>query len=100
LGVGTPRAIVFVVDGVEVAAWPVVLDGPPDLVVVDALARLHLDARRLGGAIRLRNPCEQLCRLLELVGMAELLPLEALGQPEEREQFGVQEVVQRRDPTA
>jgi hypothetical protein len=98
LGVDAPRAIVLLVDGVEVGSWPVVLDGAPDLGLVDALARLQLAAQRGGGAIRLRNPCPTMRALLELVGLSEVLLVEVLGQPEEREELRVQEVVERGDP--
>ena len=86
----------------EVATW--VLE-PPDrtaLELVDELVRLQLEARRLGCSLRLRNAWTALTELLELVGLAELLTdsaLEAGGQPEGREQLGVQEVVQPRDPS-
>ena len=49
------------------------LDGPPDLALVDALARLQLAARRRGCSIQLRDPCEELRELLDLVGLAELV---------------------------
>jgi anti-anti-sigma regulatory factor len=46
----------------------------PDLRVVDALARLQLAARQVGGAIRLRNPCERLRALLDLAGLTSVFP--------------------------
>ena len=50
------------------------LDGrPPDLELVDGLARLELAARRLGCSVRVRAPCDELRGLLELVGLSELL---------------------------
>ena len=55
------RVIVVVVEALEC----------PDLVVVDALARLQLAARRLGYSIRLRNPSAELRALLDLEGWAE-----------------------------
>jgi ABC-type transporter Mla MlaB component len=67
------RAVVLVLDGdVEVVLWR--MDGmpDPDLSVVDALARLQLAARHVGGSIRLRNPCERLRDLLDLVGLSEV----------------------------
>jgi hypothetical protein len=119
---GTTRDVVLVLDGdVEVVLWR--MDGmpDPDLWVVDALARLQLAARQVGGSIRLRNPCERLRALLDFVGLSEVLPdvvidcggasdpaapgarpalpLEAGGEPEGGEQFGVEEVVDRRDPS-
>lgn len=118
---GTTRDVVLVLDGdVEVVLWR--MDGmpDPDLWVVDALARLQLAARQVGGSIRLRNPCDRLRALLDLVGLSEVFPdvvtdrsgawgheapgarpalsLEAGGQPEGGEQLGVEEVVDRRDP--
>ncbi|MEV7197144.1 STAS domain-containing protein [Streptomyces sp. NPDC093510] len=72
-----------------------------DLTTVDAVARLHLAARRAGGRIRLRNPGPGLLALLGLVGLVELLGLvvEVEGHPEEREPpRGVQEAVEAGDP--
>jgi hypothetical protein len=117
---GTTRDVVLVLDSdVEVVLWR--MDGvpDPDLWVVDALARLQLAARRVGGSIRLRNPCDRLRALLDVVGLTEVfpdvvidaagsdpgaaearsaLPLEAGGQPERGEELRVEEVVDRRDP--
>jgi hypothetical protein len=118
---GTTRDVVLVLDGdVEVVLWR--MDGmpDPDLWVVDALARLQLAARQVGGSIRLRNPCDRLRALLDFVGLSEVFPdvvtdgsgawgheapgarpalsLEVGGQPEGGEQLGVEEVVDRRDP--
>jgi len=76
----------------------------PDLVVVDALARLQLAARRLGYSIRLRNPSAELRALLDLVGLADVvldaaaLPLEARGETEGGKQLGIEKVVQPGDP--
>jgi hypothetical protein len=72
---GTTRDVVLVLDGgVEVVLWR--MDGmpDPDLRVVDALARLQLAARQVGGAIQLRNPCERLRALLDLVGLTSVFP--------------------------
>jgi hypothetical protein len=70
----------------------------PNLVTVDALARLQLTARRLGHRVRLRHASRELQELLALVGLRDVvplcagLPLEPRGQPEEREQSrGVEE---------
>jgi hypothetical protein len=117
---GTTRDVVLVLDDdVEVVLWR--MDGmpDPDLWVVDALARLQLAARQVGGSIRLRNPCERLRALLDIVGLSDVfsdvvidragasapearpgLPLEAGREPEGGEQLGVEEVVDRRDPSA
>jgi len=74
----------------------------PDLALVDALARLRLDAGRRGCSIRLRDPCPELCELLELVGLAGVLglPLEAGREAEDGEELGVEEVVPPGDPVA
>ncbi|ATL30043.1 STAS domain-containing protein [Streptomyces formicae] len=71
-----------------------------DLSTVDAIARLHLAARRAGGRIRLRNPAPALLALLGLVGIVELLGLvvEVEGNAEQREPpRGVQEAVEAGD---
>lgn len=47
----------------------------PDLVVVDALARMQLAARQVGRSIRLRHAGAELLALLGLVGLDEVLPL-------------------------
>jgi hypothetical protein len=72
---GTPTAVVLVLDGdVEVVLWR--MDGmpDPDLRVVDALARMQLAVRQVGGAIRLRNPCDRLRALLDLAGLSDVFP--------------------------
>lgn len=47
----------------------------PDAVTVDALARLQLGARRHDGCIvRLRNASGELRRLVELMGLSDVLP--------------------------
>jgi hypothetical protein len=83
---------------VEVVICPPDGRGCPDLALMDALARLQLAARRLGWSIRLRNPTEELCLLLDLVGLVGVLPLETGGETEGGEQLGIEEVVQPRDP--
>ena len=69
-----------------------------DLGLVDALARLQLEARRVGCSIRVQ-PCDRLRELLELVGLCDALALEPRRKAEERIQLGVQEVVQPGDPS-
>ena len=95
--------VMLVVDGVETVIWR--LDGRsrPELALVDALARLQLEARRRGWSIRLRNPGGELLGLLELAGLRDVLgapalPLDASGEAAGGEQLGVEEVVDRRDP--
>lgn len=46
----------------------------PDAVTVDALARLQLTARRRGCEVRLRNAPAPLLELVELMGLAHVLP--------------------------
>ena len=74
----------------------------PDIVTIDALARLQLTARRAGSQVGLRNASRELRDLLDLAGLRSALPLsrrsrvEARRQAEEREvRGGVQE---KRDP--
>jgi ABC-type transporter Mla MlaB component len=57
----------------------------PDGGVVEALSRMQLTARRLGGRIRLRYVCEELRELLELSGLSEVLPCEELPLEASRE---------------
>ena len=100
------RAEVVLVHGdVEVASWALLWPGRPDLALVDELARLQHAARRLGCSIWLRHACPQLSALLELVGLADVVPsragrLQVGGQAEDGEQPGVEEVVVPDDPVA
>lgn len=72
-----------------------------DIGAIDALARLALTARRLGGRISLRGASEDLLRVVAFCGLRAVLPLggvQAQRQAEEREQaLGVEERVDRRD---
>ena len=76
----------------------------PDVVSVDALARLQLAARRHGCRVELRNVPAELGQLLAFVGLAGAVGssgggLEAQRQTEEREQpLGVEERVDGGDP--
>jgi anti-anti-sigma regulatory factor len=56
-----------------------------DCVTVDALARLHLAARRAGVELRLRHESVELRELLVLTGLNGVLSLEPRREPEERE---------------
>ncbi|MEV0273035.1 MAG: STAS domain-containing protein [Nonomuraea sp.] len=47
----------------------------PDAVTVDALARLHLAARRRGRRIQISGASPGLVALLSLIGLADVLPL-------------------------
>jgi ABC-type transporter Mla MlaB component len=80
--------------------------GTPDVVAVDALARLQLTARRLGHEFRVRHACDKLRQLLDLVGLQEVLlscdepsALVEIGwEAEDWEQrLGVEEVVEPGD---
>jgi hypothetical protein len=58
----------------------------PDGMAIDALARLQLNARRLGLEIRLRHASGELQALIAFAGLDEVLCVEAGGQAEEREE--------------
>jgi len=76
----------------------------PDISTIDALARVQLTARRLGGAIRVRGAGGQLLCLLAVAGLGDVLPrcaglpVEARWQSEAGEQRRVEEVVDVPDP--
>ncbi len=73
-------------------------------MVVDALARLQLTARRLGCRVTLRDACEELVGLLELAGLSEVVPPADLGvqagrETEEREPArGIEEEADPAEP--
>lgn len=74
----------------------------PDAAVVDAVARLHLTARRQGCQIRLEHANARLRDLLALMGLDGVLPLglsvEPQRQAEHREEvLGVEEGVDAGD---
>jgi ABC-type transporter Mla MlaB component len=78
-----------------------------DLATVEALARLRLAARRVGGSVWLRHASLELQELLALVGLRNVVPcwpglrLEARGKTEDREEpGGVEEERDPADPTA
>ena len=70
----------------------------PDLALVESLARMQLRARRRGERVRLRNVPDDLRGLLELVGLTDVLAVEAKREPELREELRVDEVMQPGDP--
>ncbi|MGQ0616623.1 MAG: STAS domain-containing protein [Acidimicrobiia bacterium] len=99
----------FAGDGDAVASWPIEGAGRPDLAVVEALARLQMKARRSGFTLRLREPSAELARLLDLVGLADVVGgaspsgIEAGGKAEggeEVEVHEIEEVVVPDDPVA
>jgi hypothetical protein len=91
--------VVLLRDGIEVAFWPLrAPDGRVDLRVVDAVARLQLEARRQGCTVWLRHACPNLVDLLELTGLAGVLQVSR--QTEGLEQTGVEEVVVPDDSVA
>jgi hypothetical protein len=72
---------------------------PADVSTIDALARLQLNARRIGQSILLRGAAADLLRLIDFAGLGEVLCVEPVGQPEEREDaLGVEEEGQLLDP--
>jgi ABC-type transporter Mla MlaB component len=75
------------------------VQGQADLGVVNALAHLHLMARRLDAYLRVQVTGENLAELLELTGLEAAVPaaLEPGGQAEAGEERRVQEVVDVRD---
>ena len=90
--------------GVTITSWPLAglrAEGagtqcPVDLGVIDALARWRLAAQRLGWSIRLEHASPELARLLDLVGLGQVLQVG--GQAEGGEQARVDEVVVPDDP--
>ena len=72
-----------------------------DCVTVDALARIHLAARRAGVQISLRHASAELRELLAFTGLDGVLGLEPGRQPEEGEQLlGAEEERQLGDLSA
>jgi STAS domain len=71
---------------------------PPDLRVVEALARLTLTAKRCGRQVVVRRACPEVSELVDLAGLSVVpgLDLEPRRQAEEREPPG--RVEEERDP--
>jgi hypothetical protein len=69
---GRSPTVVVVVDGEQVVVGRLERL-PVDLALVDALARLHLAVRALGWAMCLRDPGQELCALIDLVGLSDVL---------------------------
>jgi hypothetical protein len=58
----------------------------PEASSVDALARLQLNAHRLGLEIRLLHASSELQELIAFAGLNEVLRVELEGEAEEREE--------------
>lgn len=65
--------VVVTRNDVELATWPLWWSGRPGLEAVDELSRLQLVAGRLGCSIRLRGAGVELCELIHLVGLGDVL---------------------------
>ncbi len=98
----TGAKVVLVCGDAEIASWSLARLDRPDLAVVDQLARLQLEARRLGCAIRLRDACVELLELLALLGLDEIVTglRQSSGEAEGSEQVGVEKIVMPDDPVA
>jgi hypothetical protein len=71
----------------------------PDLVTVEALARLRMTALRHGRRLVVSGAGPDLLEVVVLLGLTDALPQPG-RQAEQREQpLGVEEVVDRRDPS-
>jgi hypothetical protein len=89
------RVTVVASDGSEVARHALSGAGRPDLAAVDHLARMALDARRLGAIVVLVDPAPDLVSLLDLAGLG----IEVEGQAELGEEpLGVEEVEEELHP--
>jgi ABC-type transporter Mla MlaB component len=86
----------------ELSQWPLSRAERADLAAVEVLARMALAARRLGFAIRLQDADPDLVELLGLAGLAEVagLPGQVVGEAEDGEELGPEEVVVPDDPVA
>jgi hypothetical protein len=60
---------------------PLAGDGPPDLAVIEALARYQLMTRRAGGRMWLEDLSPELAELLDLAGLREEMTGEADPEP-------------------
>jgi hypothetical protein len=58
-----------------------------DLRTIERLARFQLTARGRGQRLQLRDASEDLRRLIDLVGLSEVLGVEPRREPEEREEL-------------
>jgi hypothetical protein len=88
------RVVLVDPSGAESVVWLVGERPAPDVGLVDALARWKVAAARTGVALRVEAMCPELRELLDLVGLLG----EVGGEPERREQVGVEEGVEAADP--
>jgi hypothetical protein len=87
------RMVVAAADGSRLTV-PLTGEGPPDLAVVEALARFQLMAHRAGDRVWLEDVSTALGDLLDLAGLRRQM----IRQAEGREQaLGVEEEVQADD---
>ena len=88
---------------VDLITYDVAAVVEPDVLAIEALARLQLTARRMAGSIRVRHASSELRDLLDMVGLRCVVPLcdgsplGSCGQVEEGEQVRVDEGVDRGD---
>jgi hypothetical protein len=68
-----PTTPVVVVQMGDEAVVVRVEGGPPDLDIVQHLARLTLELKRGGRALRVEEPPEELLELLDLCGLSHLI---------------------------
>lgn len=96
-----PRATIVLRSPHDEVVLGRLVDLPVDLDLVDAVCHLQLAAKRAGATIALRDACDGVREVLELVGLTELLEqpdragsvLDVVGETEGGEQCGVEEVV-------
>ena len=94
----TPPTLVFVDDDGNEKVVGRLDTCPPDLSLVDALARLQLVARHRGRRVCVRHASAELWDLVELCGLGDALCVEPRREPEVGEVLGPDEVVHPRDP--
>jgi ABC-type transporter Mla MlaB component len=101
-GLGARLRMLIEASGAQIVACDLDARVAADLVAVDALARLTLQARRLGCSMVLGTAPDGIEELLEFAGLAELvLAVEAGRQAEQREELvGVEEERELTDPPA
>jgi hypothetical protein len=82
------RMVVAASDGTQLEV-PLAGDGPPDLAVVEALARFQLMARRAGYRMWLEDVSPALRELLDLAGLRQALASQpGPGPPPRRDRAG------------